>query len=74
MRNIRRLRCPDPPPERRRLNAIRGAHDPRSREVLEACDEIGMYVMEESFDVWYGSTGVYGYTLYFRRNGKRIWN
>ena len=40
------------------FNAIRGAHDPRSREVLEACDEIGMYVMEESFDVWYGSAGV----------------
>lgn len=53
------------------FNAIRGAHDPRSREVLEACDEIGMYVMEESFDVWYGSAGVYGYTLYFREEWEK---
>lgn len=53
------------------FNAIRGAHDPRSREVLETCDEIGMYVMEESFDVWYGSAGVYGYTLYFREEWEK---
>jgi len=25
------------------FNAIRGAHNPRSKEFLEACDELGMY-------------------------------
>lgn len=53
------------------FNAIRGAHDPRSREVLEACDELGMYVMEEAFDVWFASTGVYGYALHFEKEWKK---
>lgn len=46
-------------------NAVRGAHDPRCREFLDACDEIGMYVLEEAFDVWYRNTGNYGYVFYF---------
>lgn len=48
------------------FNAVRGAHNPRTREILEACDELGMYVMEEFFDGWYTS-GVYGYALYFEK-------
>ncbi|HAL74271.1 MAG TPA: hypothetical protein DCM45_04150 [Clostridiales bacterium] len=46
-------------------NAVRGAHDPRSKEFLNACDEIGMYCMEEFTDVWYQNVGTYGYSLYF---------
>jgi beta-galactosidase len=34
------------------FNAIRTAHNPASPAFLAACDEIGMYVLEESFDVW----------------------
>lgn len=33
-------------------NAIRSAHYPMSRKLLEACDKFGMYVMEEYTDVW----------------------
>lgn len=33
-------------------NAIRSAHYPMSRQLLEACDRIGMYVMDEFTDVW----------------------
>jgi len=33
-------------------NAIRSAHYPISRQLLEACDQIGMYVMDEFTDVW----------------------
>lgn len=33
-------------------NAIRSAHYPMSRQLLEACDEQGMYVMDEFSDVW----------------------
>lgn len=33
-------------------NAIRSAHYPISRQLLEACDRIGMYVMDEFSDVW----------------------
>lgn len=34
------------------FNAIRMAHHPASRHLLDACDELGMYVMDEAFDVW----------------------
>ena len=34
-------------------NAIRSAHNPCSRYLLEACDVLGMYVMDEAFDMWY---------------------
>jgi beta-galactosidase len=50
-----------PAAERRRIrilkdagfNAIRSAHNPASRALLDACDEFGMYVMDEAFDGWY---------------------
>lgn len=34
-------------------NAIRSAHNPCSEAMLHACDELGMYVMDESFDQWF---------------------
>ncbi len=34
------------------FNALRSAHHPMSREMLAACDRIGMLVMDETFDVW----------------------
>ena len=34
-------------------NAIRCAHNPCSRYFLQACDELGMYVLDEAFDGWY---------------------
>ncbi|MFK4762665.1 glycoside hydrolase family 2 TIM barrel-domain containing protein [Microbacterium sp. ZW T5_45] len=34
------------------FNAIRSAHNPMSRAMLDACDRLGMYVMDESFDMW----------------------
>ncbi len=33
-------------------NAIRSAHNPISRAMLEACDALGMYVMDELYDMW----------------------
>ena len=35
------------------FNTVRMAHNPCSRYLLEACDELGMYVMDEAFDGWY---------------------
>ena len=35
------------------FNAIRSAHNPASRAMLEACDALGMYVMDEGWDMWY---------------------
>lgn len=34
------------------FNAIRSAHNPMSRHLLDACDEIGMYVLDELADYW----------------------
>lgn len=49
--------------ERRRLlimkkngfNAVRVAHNPASKVLLEVCDEVGLYVMDELADAWYNS-------------------
>ncbi|GAA5039675.1 hypothetical protein HNP84_005302 [Thermocatellispora tengchongensis] len=34
------------------FNAIRSAHNPLSTAMLEACDRLGMLVMDETFDMW----------------------
>lgn len=34
-------------------NAIRSAHNPCSKAMLRACDELGMLVLDEYVDVWY---------------------
>jgi beta-galactosidase len=34
------------------FNAVRSAHNPMSVAMLDACDRLGMLVMDELFDVW----------------------
>ncbi|MBD0401451.1 glycoside hydrolase family 2 TIM barrel-domain containing protein [Flammeovirga sp. EKP202] len=34
------------------VNAIRTSHNPPSREQLEACDKMGILVLDEAFDEW----------------------
>ena len=34
------------------FNAIRMAHHPASKALLRACDRLGVYVMDETFDMW----------------------
>jgi beta-galactosidase len=34
------------------FNSLRSAHQPMSRAMLNACDRIGMLVMDEAFDAW----------------------
>lgn len=45
-------------------NAIRTAHNPPSPELLEACDQVGMFVMHEFTDVWTDVKAVYDYGQY----------
>ena len=42
-------------------NAIRSAHNPCSKALLEACDRLGMLVMDEYVDVWYIHKTEYDY-------------
>ena len=42
-------------------NAIRSAHNPVSEDFLDACDELGLYVMDEYVDCWYIHKTKYDY-------------
>lgn len=42
-------------------NAIRIAHNPASKELLQACDKQGMFVMDETFDMWFSCKNKYDY-------------
>ncbi|MDH8679864.1 glycoside hydrolase family 2 TIM barrel-domain containing protein [Fusibacter bizertensis] len=46
-------------------NAIRSAHNPCSKALLKACDELGMLVMDEFVDCWYIHKTKYDYVNYF---------
>lgn len=43
------------------FNAIRCAHNPASTALLNACDRYGMYVMDETFDMWYNRKNKFDY-------------
>ena len=49
------------------FNAIRCAHNPPSAAFLDACDRIGMYVIDESFDAWRVGKTARDYHLYFEQ-------
>jgi beta-galactosidase len=47
------------------FNAIRSAHHPASRALLNACVRLGMFVMDETFDAWTESKRPFDYALDF---------
>lgn len=47
------------------FNAIRMSHHPAAPVLLRVCDELGMYVMDESFDMWHRFKGDSDYALFF---------
>lgn len=49
-------------------NAIRSAHNPASYELLQACDSLGMYLMDELWDMWFQPKNPNDYAKYFRDN------
>ena len=47
------------------FNCIRSAHHPMSKAMLDACDRIGMYVMDELSDMWTRSKNANDYSQQF---------
>lgn len=46
-------------------HAIRTAHNPPSLALIEACDRLGMLVMDEAFDMWVAGKNPYDYHINF---------
>ena len=47
------------------FNTVRIAHHPASQITLDACDKVGMYVMNETFDGWYVPKTYHDYSRWF---------
>lgn len=53
------------------FNAIRSSHYPASDAMLDACDALGLYVMDEGWDMWYNAKTKGDYANRFMDNWER---
>ncbi|WP_263706876.1 glycoside hydrolase family 2 TIM barrel-domain containing protein [Shouchella tritolerans] len=49
------------------FNAIRLAHNPHAPALLDACDRLGMLVINEAFDAWVAGRKSFDYHLFFEK-------
>ena len=49
-------------------NAVRSSHNPASRALLDACDKLGVYVMDETWDMWFHHKTKHDYASQWREH------
>ncbi|MBP3427620.1 MAG: DUF4982 domain-containing protein [Clostridia bacterium] len=47
------------------VNALRTSHNPPARQVMDLCDEMGILVVDEAFDMWERPKTTYDYARFF---------
>ncbi len=53
------------------FNAVRTSHNPPSQQFLDACDRLGIIVIDEAFDHWQRAKNLQDYHLYFDTSWKQ---
>ncbi|MCE7796320.1 DUF4982 domain-containing protein [Sphingobium sufflavum] len=56
----------------RGFNAIRSSHNPTSRSLRDACDRIGMLLIDEAFDMWHVPKEKEDYSHQFPTDWERV--
>ena len=49
-------------------NAIRSSHNPCSQAMLAACDALGVYLIDEAWDMWFSHKNKYDYASSWKKN------
>lgn len=47
------------------VNSLRTSHNPPARQVMDLCDELGILVIDEAFDMWRRPKTTYDYARFF---------
>jgi len=53
------------------VNALRTSHNPPAKHMMDLCDEMGILVVDEAFDMWERPKTTYDYARFFGDNVER---
>lgn len=52
------------------VNSLRTSHNPPARQVMDLCDELGILVVDEAFDMWKRQKTPYDYARFFEQDAE----